>query len=191
MFMQVEEDLRSLLSRQTYPALLRIPEYAAILVRSTPDHTRCIAAAKAIVGELASSGGVREAGAVARLYQLPLCRVLGPSGTNRMTGRWWFDSSLVRRWEQIYADEPPGKRRDLVLASLRPMLAVSHDWNDMLRIEMMTPPAPGFPAIVAQGRHQPTWSPRHNKHDPRVVFIGGFQQIYVPFVPPELIRPYG
>lgn len=199
MLTAVEKDLASLLSRQIYPALLgahgdagaRIPEYASLIADGNPVPERCTAAARAIASAVAVSGGVREAGAIAKLWHTPLCRVLGRAGSNSMLGRWWFDASLVQRWEQAHAYEPVGKRRDLVLASLRPMLAVSHDWNDMLRIEMMTPPAPGFPVIAAQGTHQPTWSKDHAKHDPKIVFIGGFQQIYVPFVPPELIRAYG
>jgi len=199
MFTQAAQDLATLLSRQVYPALenapgderMRTPPYNSLISDGKPVAERCVAAAQAIASSLAASGGVREAGAVAKLWHTPLCRVLGPAGSNSMLGRWWFDASLVQRWEQAHADAPPGKRRDLVLESLRPMLAVSRDWNDMLRIEMMTPPAPGFPVIAAQGTHQPTWSSKHSKHDPKVVFIGGFEQVYVPFVPAELIRPYG
>lgn len=200
MLTATEKVLAQLLSQQVYPALLKapaasgsgatIPAYDSLIADGQPVPERCAAAARAITSALASSGGVREAGAAAKLWHTPLCRVLGASGSNSMLGRWWFDAALVRRWEQVHSDAPPGKRRDLVLSSLRPMLAVSRDWNDMLRIEMMTPPAPGFPVIVAPGRHQPTWSDRHAKHDPNVVFIGGFQQVYVPYVPPGLIRPY-
>jgi len=201
MFTAAEKDLATLLSQQVYPALFKapaaggagaaIPAYESLVANGCPVPERCAAAARAIVSALAASGGVREAGAAAKLWHTPLCRVLGAAGSNSMLGRWWFDASLVRRWEQVYSDAPPGKRRDLVLASLRPMLAISHDWNDMLRIETMTPPAPGFPVIAASGMHQPTWSDRHAKHDPKVVFIGGFQQVYVPYVPPSLIRAYG
>jgi hypothetical protein len=201
MFTAAEKDLTMLLSQQVYPALLEapavggpgttIPTYQSLVTNGKPAPERCAAAARAIVSALAAAGGVREAGATAKLWHTPLCRVLGAAGSNSMLGRWWFDASLVRRWEQVHSDAPPGKRRDLVLASLRPMLAISHNWNDMLRIEMMTPPAPGFPVIAAPGMHQSTWSEKHAKHDPKVVFIGGFQQVYVPYVPPGLIRPYG
>jgi hypothetical protein len=201
-----EKDLARLLSCEAYPQLngsrftydrgLGTIKYDELLDRSKPNETRCKQTAAVVVNELANSGGVREFGSRqpvrAELWSKQLCRGLGPAGNSREDGPWWFEAELVRRWERVYAAELPGKRRDKVMEAIRPMLAVCRDWNDMLRLATMTPGGKGIPVLTGQGRHQPIESSKSKKYDPqeKVVFIGGFQQVYVPFVPVKLVKDF-
>jgi hypothetical protein len=79
------------------------------------------------------------------------------------------------------------------MEAIRPMLAICRDWNDLLRLVTMTPAGRGIPVLTGQGRHQPIESSKSKKnYDPqeKVVFIGGFQQVYVPFVPVSLVMNF-
>jgi hypothetical protein len=201
-----ESDLAKLLSREAYPLLngsrftcergQRTITYDGLLDGSKPNETRCKQAAAVVVNELANSGGVREFGSRqpvrAQLWSKQLCRGLGPVGNSREDGPWWFEAELVRRWERVYAAELPGKRRDKVMEAIRPMLAICKDWNDLLRLVTMTPAGKGIPVLTGQGRHQPIESSKSKKYDQKekVVFIGGFQQVFVPFVPVKLVMNF-
>lgn len=206
MYETAEKDLARLLSYEVYPQLngsrftydrgLGTIKYDELLDGSKPNETRCKQTAAVVVKELGNSGGVREFGSRqpvrAELWSKQLCRGLGPVGMGREDGPWWFEAELVRRWERVYASELPGKRRDKVMEAIRPMLAVCRDWNDMLRLATMTPGGKGIPVLTGQGRHQPIESSKSTKYDPqeKVVFIGGFQQVYVPFVPVKLVKNF-
>ncbi len=206
MYETAEKDLARLMSYEVYPQLngsrftydrgLGTIKYDELLDGSKPNETRCKQTAAVVVNELANSGGVREFGSRqpvrAELWSKQLCRGLGPVGKGREDGPWWFEAELVRRWERVYASELPGKRRDKVMEAIRPMLAVCRDWNDMLRLATMTPGGKGIPVLTGQGRHQPIESSKSTKYDPqeKVVFIGGFQQVYVPFVPVKLVKNF-
>jgi hypothetical protein len=206
MYESAEKNLAELLSRQVYPQLMdtkftwnrgaqSIP-YRSLLVGNKPDPVRCRQAATEVVKELAKSGGVKEFGSRqpvrAELWGKQLFRGLGAVGSGRVDGQWWFEGELVKRWERVYASEHPTKRYDKVLEALRPMLAVCYDWNDMLRLVTMTPGGMGIPVLTGQGTHQPIESAQSKHYDPqeKVVFIGGFQQVYVPFVPVQLVSNY-
>ncbi len=196
MYAQAEKELAGLLAKQVYPQLTSVPGYQALLVAGKPDAGKCAAAAANAVKRLSDSGGVREFGSrqkvEAKLWSGQLCRGLGAVGSGRVDGPWWFEAELVKRWERVYAGEMPAKRRDKVMEALRPMLAVCHDWNDMLRLVTMTVQAPGIPVLTGQGTPQPLFSKNSPNYDvkEKVVFIGGFQQVYVPFVPVQLVGNY-
>ena len=71
------------------------------------------------------------------------------------------------------------------------MLAVSKDWNEMTELRMMRLPGP-IPVITGMGQHKQIYSPEDSKQrgDPKVVFIGGFTQCFVPLVNSVFITPY-
>jgi hypothetical protein len=211
-FAIAEKDLADLLRRQVYPQLMDSKfsywvggkkneiEYKSLVKLNTPDRALCTDAAGVIVKELAKSGGVKEVGSLqsveAGLWNKQLCRGLGAVERGGISGPWWFEAELVKRWERVYAAEMPGKRRDKVMEAVRPMLAIRKDWNDLLRLVTMTPGGAGIPVLTAQGTHQPLVSgrkdetPEEQKERLKVVFIGGFQQVYVPFVPVQLVGNY-
>jgi hypothetical protein len=76
--------------------------------------------------------------------------------------------------------------------TIRPMLAVCLDWNDFTDLRLMRPTA-SIPVITGQGAHKPIYSPsdskRHAAHA-NVLFIGGFTQVFVPFVNAALTSAY-
>jgi len=71
------------------------------------------------------------------------------------------------------------------------MLAVCFDWNDFTDLRLMRPHS-SIPVITGQGAHQPTFSPNAPQHgaNTNVLFIGGFTQVFVPFVNPGLTSMY-
>ena len=207
MYAIAEKNLAELLTRQVYPQLIdskftywnngqRVITYKSLLVGGKPDNTQCKQAAAVVMKELTKSGGVKEFGSRqpvrTELWSKQLYRGLGAVGLGRVDGPWWFEAELVKRWERVYAAELPGKRRDKVMEAIRPMLAICNDWNDMLRVVSITPGGVGIPVLTGQGTHQPIESVKSKKYDPqeKVVFIGGFQQVYVPFVPVQLVGNY-
>jgi len=202
-----EKNLAELLSQQVYPQLMdskftysdngqQTIAYRSLLSGNKPDDARCKQAAAIVMKELAKSGGVKEFGSRqpirAELWSKQLYRGLGAVGQGRVDGPWWFEADLVKRWERVYAAELPAKRRGKVMEAIRPMLAICNDWNDLLRLVTLTPGGGGIPVLTGQGTHQPIESVKSKKYDPqeKVVFIGGFQQIYVPFVPVQLVGNY-
>ena len=182
MYAIAEQDLKALLMARTYSSLASVPAYQKLFVGGKPDAQLCAQAARTTVSQLASSGGVYEFGTrqpvQAQVWTGELCRAIGPG--SRVDGPWWFDCEM------------PSKRRDKVIKALRPMLAVCRDWNDFLSLVTFRPGADGIPVLTGQGRSQPTYSSRSPKYDAKetVVFIGGFQQVFVPFVPSNFIVPY-
>jgi len=202
-----ERDLAELLSRQIYPQLSdskftwgdggqHAITYRSLLVGGKPDPARCKQLAAIVVKELTNSSGVKEFGSrqpvKAELWSKQLCRGLGAVGHGRVDGAWWFDADLVKRWERVYATEIPTKRHDKMMEAIRPMLAICRDWNELLRLVTMIPGGAGIPVLTGQGRHQPIESVKSRNYDPqeKVVFIGCFQQVYVPFVPVQLVGNY-
>jgi hypothetical protein len=190
----VEKDLASLLASKTYPVLTGNKKSEELLVGGVPDPARCQAAAAKIVQDVQKSGGVKEFGskqaAKAEIWKDQLFR--GVSPRNNPKGKWWFDGELVKRWEQIYtASMPRLERREKIFESLRPMLAVCYDWNDFTQLWVMRLDGGTIPVITGQGASQPLYSPQEKqKHQQyhNVAFIGGYQQVYVPFVPDRVAQ---
>ena len=97
----------------------------------------------------------------------------------------------MQRWGRNY---PPGipNRKQEILASIRPMLAVCFDWNDFTDLRLMRANS-GIPVITGQGAHQPIFSAKEkdlHAENHNVVFVGGFTQVFVPFVNPGLTSAY-
>ena len=172
--------------------------YSSLLVSGSTtkmDEGRCGQAAATIIGELSRQDAIQDFGtrqaATVELWSRQLCRALGPVGSGYLDGPWWFDAQLVRRWQAVYATDSASKRHDRVMQALRPMLAICKEWNDMLRLVTVTPGGAGIPAISGRGKAKPPSNAEHEKWkvaDPNtrgaeVLMIGGFQQVYVPFVP--------
>lgn len=191
MWDQIERQLAHLLSNKIFPGLLPVPDYRALLrPNGQPDPNLCAAKSKVIVAT--ARDGIREFGSggppKVEEWKEPICRAVSPR--NRPDGQWWFEESLVQRWSRRYPPATPG-RKQKILDSLRPMLAVCHDWNDFTDLVVIRPTSP-IPAIVGQGSHKGIYSsadPRHHAY-PNVFFIGGFRQVFLPFVNPGIIKKY-
>ena len=196
MWAKVEKDLAGLLQSNTYSALREVREYEKLLVAGVPDPVRCRNTAAEIVRDVQKSGGVREFGSrqtpSAENYKKELFRAV--SLRNNPYGSWWFDGELVRRWEKVYpVSMPRQQRRERILESLRPMLAVCYDWNDFTQLWVMKLASGIIPVITGQVGAQPIFSPKAglmHEQNKNVVFIGGYQQVYVPFVPRDRVVQY-
>jgi hypothetical protein len=196
MWAKVEKDLTGFLQSNTYSVLRGIPKYDELFVAGVSDPVRCRNAAADIVRDVQKSGGVREFGSrqtpSAGDWKKELFRAV--SLRNNPYGSWWFDGELVRRWEKVYpASMPRQQRRERILESLRPMLAVCYDWNDFTQLWVMKLGSGIIPVITGQGSAQPIFSPNAglmHEQNKNVVFIGGYQQVYVPFVPRDRVVQY-
>jgi hypothetical protein len=196
MWAKVEKDLAALLGSNTYSVLRGIPEYEKLLVAGVSDPVRCQNAAAQIVHKVQTSGGVREFGSrqtpSAENWKKELFRAV--SLRNNPYGAWWFDGELVRRWETVYpVSMPRQQRRESIFESLRPMLAVCYDWNDFTQLWVMRLGGGIIPVVTGQGSAQPIFSPKAgliHEQNKNVVFIGGYQQVYVPFVPQGRVVQY-
>jgi hypothetical protein len=196
MWPKIELELAALLKKKTYTSLVGAPRYDKILVRGLPDPKACDTAAKDIIANQNLRNGIKEFGSREPLkveeWSKPLCRAISPR--NSAEGPWWFDEALVQRWAGIY---PPGtpNRKQKILDSLRPMLAVCIDWNDFTDLALFRPSAP-IPAITGQGAHMPRYSdkdPQQRHLEPeehKIVFIGGFKQVFLPFLKPGTTSVY-
>lgn len=193
MWLQLEQDLAQLLCARVFQELRGIPAYDALLKpNGQPDPLRCRAAARSIVNSTDLTSGIREFGSrempMVREWVKPICRAI--SSKNNPNGCWWFDEELVQRWARKY---PPGtlNRKGEILDSIRPMLAVCLDWNDFTDLRVMRPTI-SLPVITGQGMHKPIYSPSDPNHlaSSNVFFIGGFTQVFVPFVNPALTSSY-
>lgn len=193
MWLQLEQDLTQLLSRRVFLELRGIPAYDALLnSNGRPDPLRCGAAARSVVNSTDLTRGIREFGRrempTVREWVKPICRATSPR--NNPNGCWWFDEELVQRWARKYPPGTPNRKRE-ILESIRPMLAVCLDWNDFTDLRVMRPTI-SIPVITGQGMHKSIYS----QSDPRylassnVFFIGGFTQVFVPFVNPALTSLY-
>jgi hypothetical protein len=195
---QVEQDLARLLTSKAFPALRAvpasrgIPAYNTLLKNGQPDAVACKAAASQVVNSTDLKSGIREFGSreapKVQEWSKPICRAVSPR--NNPNGYWWFDEELVQRWSRNY---PPGtrNRKHEILESIRPMLAVCLDWNDFTDLRFMRPSTP-IPVITGQGAHKPIYSPGDPNHAEfaNVLFIGGFTQVFVPFVNGTLTSAY-
>ena len=193
MWVKVEEELGQLLSSKLFPALRGVPAYEKLLNSAgQPDPSACKAAAHDIVNSTDLKSGIREFGSreapKVREWIKPICRAVSPR--NNPNGAWWFDEELVRRWSQKYPPNTPNRRQQ-ILESMRPMLAVCFDWNDFTELRQMRPSTP-IPVITGQGAHKPIFSAGSAQHaaNSNVLFIGGFTQVFVPFVSPGLTSTY-
>jgi hypothetical protein len=193
MWVTVEQELGQLLSSKLFPALRGIPAYDKLLTpMGQPDPAACKLAAREIVNSTDLKNGIREFGSretpKVREWVKPICRAVSPR--NNPNGAWWFDEELVRRWSQKY---PPNtsNRKQQILESMRPMLAVCLDWNDFTDLRLLRPHS-AIPVITGQGAHQPIFSPSAAQHaaNANVLFIGGFTQVFVPFVNPTQTSNY-
>ena len=196
MWAKAESDFAGLLTSKVYPLLREIPEYEGLLVTGKPDPAKCRNVAKEVVGKLQTSGGVHGFGSrqpvAAKEWRDDLFR--GASTRNNPFGPWWFDAELVRRWEGIYlATLSRLERREKIFNSLRPMLAVCYDWNDFTQLWVMKAGGLGIPVLTGQGTAQPIFSKdaaQTHEDNKNVFFIGGYQQVYVPFVPRGRVVQY-
>ncbi|HXC97008.1 MAG TPA: hypothetical protein VNU92_15005 [Edaphobacter sp.] len=196
MWPKAESDLAALLTSKVFPLLRGLPEYEALLAGGKPDPVKCQVAAKQIVKTVQTSGGVHGFGSrqvvAATEWTDDLYRAASPR--NNPCGAWWFDAELIRRWEQVYpASLPRLERREKIFNALRPMLAVCYDWNDFTQLWVMKPGGLGLPVLTGQGTSQPIFSKSagQNHLDNRnVLFIGGYQQVYVPFVQKARVVQY-
>jgi hypothetical protein len=193
---KAESDFAGLLTSNVYPMLRGIPEYDGLLVAGKPDPVKCRQAAKDFVLKLQQSGGIHGFGSrqpvAAREWTDDLFRA--SSMRNNPFGAWWFDAELVRRWEGVYpASLPRIERREKIFNSLRPMLAVCYDWNDFTQLWVMKTGGFGIPVLTGQGTAQPIFSTsaaQAHAANKNVLFIGGYQQVYVPFVPRVRVVQY-
>jgi hypothetical protein len=192
MWSQVEKDLTQLLTAKVFPGLRGVASYEKLLKpNGQPDPLPCSAAAHAIIASNDLKSGIREFGSrespKAREWSNPLCRAISPR--NNPNGSWWFDEELVKRWARQYPVGTTG-RKQAILDSIRPMLAVCLDWNDFTELRIMRP-KPSIPVITGQGAHKPIVdSAKDPRHQPNVFLIGGFTQVFVPFVNPRETSPY-
>jgi hypothetical protein len=70
------------------------------------------------------------------------------------------------------------------------MLAVCLDWNDFTDLVILHPKS-SIPVITGQGAHKPiVYSPTDPRYQNNVFLIGGFTQVFVPFVNNGDISPY-
>jgi hypothetical protein len=193
MWPQIEQDLEKLLSSKVFQALRGVPAYEKLLTPAgQPDDSACKAAARTIVNSTDLKSGIRELGSretpKVRDWVKPMCRAVSPK--NNPNGFWWFDEELVRRWSQKYPAATPN-RKQRILESMRPMLAVCFDWNDFTDLRLLRSNT-SIPVITGQGAHKPIFSPSAPQHaaNSNVLFIGGFTQVFVPFVNPALTSLY-
>lgn len=176
-----------MLSSKVFPGLRGIPAYEKLIKpNGQPDPLACKTAANFIVNSTDLQSGIRELGSretpMVREWTKPICRAISPK--NNPNGSWWFDEELVQRWARRYPAGTPNRKQQ-ILESIRPMLAVCFDWNGFTDLRVMRPTSP-IPVITGQGLHKPIYSPSHPLHgaNANVVFIGGFTQVFVPFVNP-------
>jgi hypothetical protein len=193
MWPQIEQELARLLSGKAFPSLRGVANYDKLLKpNGQPDPVACRTAAQSIVNSTDLKSGIRELGSretpKVQEWTKPICRAVSPK--NNPNGAWWFDEELVQRWSRQY---PPGtpNRKQLILDSIRPMLAVCFDWNDFTDLRLLRPSG-AIPVITGQGAHKPIYSPTDARHanTSNVFFIGGFTQVFVPFVNPLQTQPY-
>jgi hypothetical protein len=195
MWTKASQDLSDLLSNKVYPILRGIPEYERLLVGGVPNRVACNNAAARIVQEVRDSRGVKEFGSRQSVsacdWTGELFRAVSPR--NNPYGVWWFDAELVRRWERTYpVSMPRQQRRENIYESLRPMLAVCYDWNDFTQLWVMRWGGASIPVITGQGAGQPIHSVKSEEHQKykNVIFIGGYPQVYVPFVQRDRVVQY-
>lgn len=193
MWVNVEQELGRLLSSKVFPALRGIPAYDKLLTPTgQPDPAACQIAARNIVNSTDLKSGIREFGSreipTVREWIKPLCRAVSPR--NNPNGAWWFDEELVRRWSQKYPQATPNRKQQ-ILEAMRPMLAVCFDWNDFTDLRLMRVNT-SIPVITGQGSHKPIFSSASAQHaaNANVLFIGGFTQVFVPFVNSGLTSTY-
>lgn len=193
MWTQVEQDLARLLSKKVFPGLRGVAAYDKLLrPNGQPDAAACQAAAHALVYSTDLKDGIKEFGRrelpKVQEWSDPICRAV--SIKNNPNGLWWFDEELVQRWSRNY---PPGtpNRKQQILESIRPMLAVCNDWNDFTDLRVLRP-RPSIPIITGQGQYKPIYSAKDPRHaaSSNVFFIGGYTQCFVPFVNPADTAPY-
>jgi hypothetical protein len=195
MWPKVEQDLTQLLSTRIFPGLRGLAAYEKLLKpNGQPDAGACMAAAHVIVNNTDLKSGIKEFGSretpKVGVWAKPICRAVSPK--NYENGYWWFDEELVQRWGRTYPPGTPNRKQE-ILESIRPMLAVCFDWNDFTDLRLMRTDG-GIPVITGQGAHKPIYSPTDKEHRneaySNVVFIGGFTQIFVPFVNPAVTSLY-
>lgn len=193
MWPQIEQDLAQLLSKKVFPGLRGVAEYEKLLrPNGQPDARACQAAAHAIVNSTDLTDGIKEFGrrqtAKVQEWSKPIYRAVSPK--NKKNGFWWFDEELVQRWSRRY---PPGapNRKQQILESIRPMLAVCKDWNDFTELLVLSP-KPSIPIITGQGQYKPIYSPKDPLHAEysNVLYIGGYTQCFVPFLNANDTSPY-
>jgi hypothetical protein len=199
MWSTVEHNLTALLVKKVFPALLGAHAYDNLLSGGRPDPVKCKSFANHVVANTDLTDGIREKGVTGSPkvdeWVQPLFRAV-TIGKNNPNGAWWFEKGLLDRWMRKY---PPGtpNRKQLVMESIRPMLAVSFNWNDFQELQVMTPTSP-IPVIIGEGRHQPIFSPdprdqaaqkKYEEHK-NVVFIGGHRQVFVPIVNARLTQQH-
>ena len=189
----IEQDLAKLLSGKAFPSLRGVATYDKLLKPTgLPDAMACRTAAQGIVNSSDLKSGIRELGSretpKVQEWTKPICRAVSPK--NNPNGAWWFDEELVQRWSRQY---PPGtpNRKQLILESIRPMLAVCFDWNDFTDLRVLRPSG-AIPVITGQGAHKPVYSPADARHanTANVFLIGGYTQVFVPFVNPMQTQTY-
>jgi hypothetical protein len=201
MWNKVASDLAALLERSAFPALTEVAEYTSLRAAAATKPGAWVQAADAIVASSNLRNGIKDFGsrqdAKATAWNGTLFRAA--SKRNNPYGAWWFDAALVERWEKVYpATLPRQVRRQKIFEALRPMLAVCYDWNDFTELWKMAPAPGGIPAITGQGRAQPltsldpkvNYTPQERAELSKVVFIGGYQQVFLPFVPKGLVAQY-
>jgi hypothetical protein len=191
MWTQIEDDLSQLLGSKVFPGLRGIPAYEKLLKSNgQPDPLACRTAARAIINSTDLKSGIREFGSreapKVREWTKPICRAVSPN--NNPNGSWWFDEELVQRWARKYPAGTP-RRKQEILDSIRPMLAVCIDWNDFTDLRVMRPTT-SIAVITGQGAHKPVYSPADPRYKSNVFLIGGFTQVFVPFVNSRDTSPY-
>lgn len=197
MWPSVEEKFATLLSSKIYPALRGVAAYDGLLTAGKPDAAKCKAFANQVMTKTDLQSGIREKGITGvpqvEEWSKPLFRAITP-GKNNPNGAWWFDTELLDRWlRNIPAGTPDRKQK--VMESIRPMLAVSFNWNDFTELQVMNPPSP-IPVITGQGTHKPIFSPdprdkaaqQKYEENKNVFFIGGYKQVFVPIVNPATTK---
>lgn len=185
MWSHIERDLAHLLSKKVFAGLRGLSGYESLLKSDgRPDAAACEAAAHSIVNSTDLKDGINEFGQreIPKVQEWTKSIFRAVSSRNNPNGFWWFDDELVQRWSRIY---PPGvpNRKEHILKSIRPMLAVCKDWNDFTDLRVLQP-RPSFPVITGQGQYKPIYSTRDPRHPSfsNVLYIGGYTQYFVPFV---------
>jgi hypothetical protein len=139
MWTQVEHDLSQLLAGKVFPRLRGLLAYEKLLKpNGQTDPLACRAAAHEIINSTDLKSGIREFGGreapKAQEWSKPICRAISPK--NNPYGFWWFDEALVERWAHKYPVGTAG-RKENILDSIRPMLAVCFDFNDFTDLLVM------------------------------------------------------
>ena len=187
MWTEVERELTQLLCSKVFTGLIGVSAYKRLLKpNGQPDPSLCKSTAHELIQSTDLKNGIREFGSrekpKAREWTKPICRAISPK--NNPNGSWWFDEELVQRWALRYPTGTPNRKQQ-ILDSIRPMLAVCLDWNDFTDLRVLRPTF-SIPVITGQGAHKPIV---HSPDDPRykvnVFLIGGFTQVFVPFVNPS------